>query len=1174
MDPEIVERLNEQFREMSDILSQQNASMAAQIKAMQDHAKAMNQDSNATKNSTTANKEQTNTTNELNRKQLAYMQSEEQRQAVVEATMRKFNSALQFSTGMFQELSSAVMNSTQSFQKYNGAIGMVGDSALDLGRNFGVLGTVLGGVVKASTMLVQYQLEQKDNLLRFNDELSKMGAMNAFSTNELLGLANSAGFAARDIDKILGPMQRLGSTFKQIGSGAEDSTKRFMDMVTVGSDVRQEFQRLGYSQAQLVEAQTGYIELMGTAGLSLRSFSGDMRSLQRTSLDYVKNLQILSELSGQSAEAQQQQMSAAAADMQFQLYTADMNRRIAEAATTQEKERLEQQYTLALATKAMITRTQGEEAGRGFGQLLAGGPMTQGLEVTAITGTYDELQSLARAVREGTMTEQQLARSQTEIQERLGQTINGPLRQALIVSEDAAKLVGGLSSVSEYNRLYGLPAEQLAAAALGRTEANEEGTGASAEDDLQQARNALTESEIRLRTGFDALAGKIGITGTALIGLAGAAGVAGLAIASRGALGRLGSIFSRAAPTAGAALAGTAEVGALAGTATTGAAAGASRLAGLGGLARGGARLLGKLAWPLAAGMALYDSYQGFNADTNASFGSKLMNAGSSALSGLTFGLLGSSADEIRARSQAGANDQQEQTVNQEESFIRSENSFARSVAAFGRLVALSARLVTSNAKLTKAFATSVKNFSTAIRPLTNLSRVSFGRTTRPGAVSSTLTGTEEELDLVDYIENLKTSLYQTTVGLDNMREAEVKRHNFNEMSMRQFRLSLDEASKKLDLITGRRSFEDNGGGGGGGGGSGGGLTPNSTVLDAIAQAEGTRGYNTSLGFGRYLPGGQEHNLTQMTLQQVRELGEYMRRQPGNPNSSALGRYQILATSTMLDAARALGMDLETTRFDEETQDRMAMWIANTQGLQAWEGFRRNPELRNQAQAALDSQQERQNSTSNANDAGLVALGRQLQSQGLTISGHSAFNPDGKRTTRGHSNNSRHYRDLAIDINAPGGIVEADHPEWGPRFDRLAAELEASGFSVLWRTSGHDNHIHASVGPPEGPRVRAAQGGIFDGPSSGYPAELHGGEMVAPLDTNSILMKLAKTPSDVQPVTGVTAPTQTVEREIVERLASANTEMLDVMVRKLDNMIDAIQNGNDTRDKIFKNSRV
>lgn len=128
-------------------------------------------------------------------------------------------------------------------------------------------------------------------------------------------------------------------------------------------------------------------------------------------------------------------------------------------------------------------------------------------------------------------------------------------------------------------------------------------------------------------------------------------------------------------------------------------------------------------------------------------------------------------------------------------------------------------------------------------------------------------------------------------------------------------------------------------------------------LLDNIARAEGTyrTGYDTSLGHGRFLPGGKEVKLTQMTLSQIKVLGDFMRRQPGNPNSSALGRYQIVG-STMKEAAKALGMDMDQTNFDAATQDRMAHWIARRQGLGAWEGFKTHPAERAAAAAALARQ--------------------------------------------------------------------------------------------------------------------------------------------------------------------------------------------------------------------------
>jgi len=54
-----------------------------------------------------------------------------------------------------------------------------------------------------------------------------------------------------------------------------------------------------------------------------------------------------------------------------------------------------------------------------------------------------------------------------------------------------------------------------------------------------------------------------------------------------------------------------------------------------------------------AGAMGLYDGFGGFNADEDAGFGESLGNAGSSIMNGLTFGLLGSSPQEIAAEAEA-----------------------------------------------------------------------------------------------------------------------------------------------------------------------------------------------------------------------------------------------------------------------------------------------------------------------------------------------------------------------------------------------------------------------------------------------------------------------------------------------------------------------------------------
>lgn len=83
----------------------------------------------------------------------------------------------------------------------------------------------------------------------------------------------------------------------------------------------------------------------------------------------------------------------------------------------------------------------------------------------------------------------------------------------------------------------------------------------------------------------------------------------------------------------------------------------------------------------------------------------------------------------------------------------------------------------------------------------------------------------------------------------------------------------------------------------------------------------------------------------------------------------------------------------------------------------------------------------------------------------------------------------KHPQGLAIDIDRNQARRMAE-----------AGLFQRYGFKWL----GDDDPVH----------IEMRKGGIATGPSSGYPAELHGRELVAPINQNSILEKLARTSAD------------------------------------------------------------
>jgi len=94
------------------------------------------------------------------------------------------------------------------------------------------------------------------------------------------------------------------------------------------------------------------------------------------------------------------------------------------------------------------------------------------------------------------------------------------------------------------------------------------------------------------------------------------------------------------------------------------------------------------------------------------------------------------------------------------------------------------------------------------------------------------------------------------------------------------------------------------------------------SLLDIIGQGESRGNYNA-------LVGGGSADLTHMTVAQVQELQKQMLRE--GRASSAVGKYQMVS-GTLAEQMKKAGLDPNTTKFDEKTQDLLAQQLINQAG--------------------------------------------------------------------------------------------------------------------------------------------------------------------------------------------------------------------------------------------------
>lgn len=248
-------------------------------------------------------------------------------------------------------------------------------------------------------------------------------------------------------------------------------------------------------------------------------------------------------------------------------------------------------------------------------------------------------------------------------------------------------------------------------------------------------------------------------------------------------------------------------------------------------------------------------------------------------------------------------------------------------------------------------------------------------------------------------------------------------------------------------------------------------------MLDAIASTEsGKAGYDAVLGNGRY--GTPSKAVSSMTLDEAFAFGRQVRARHGS--SSALGRYQIVGT-TMRAAQKALGVSGDAP-FDPAMQDRMARWIARSQGLGAWEGLKGNSRAMAAARAAMaqGGAQDAPNGGTSAIGAGIPGLSGNGQFDGLRIKGGQAIaggvHPlDGKGRLSSDFGMRRHPISGAlkmhqgIDLAAPAGTaVKAIR-------DGIASIGRSGDVTVKGADGSSQAYRHIVAGIREGARVAAGQ---------------------------------------------------------------------------------------------------
>jgi hypothetical protein len=622
---ETVRKLDDSMRQMSERNEQMAAAMLAMMGNMTGVGKSM-KDSTITAEQ--AAKSLKNLQKGVDENTEAEKINTEMAKKYAEA-MANFSKAATSSTTALTSMTSAVLSGKDGFEKYNNAIKNAGDAAWSLGKNFGILGTVLGGVIKGMSIVAEMATKQADDVLKATDNFSKLGGAGALTAKQVLDMGHKAGLTAANLEVMTKAAAKANTGMGGLGSTLGEGIVAFGKMTAVTSEQRQAFQRLGVSQEELMARQADYVKLQEMSGKSLASDAKSGDKLRKQSLEYAENLSRLSALTGKSADQLQGEQNAAMLEYEEIVATRiedDKIRKLKAEGRKEEADSLEKEQKARKAYITQVTNQLGKEAGLQVGKVARTGSYDSSTAGLAALGvTPDQVQKGYKGKSEEEARAGAAAFTQT-VKEKQSEKL-GQLGTALQYGgEDLGKkFFLGKESLQETGKFAERDENKANQEATNRTKGAAAGAstagGVAATDPAQKARNELTEMEIKARVKVDELVASMNpllngfnattIAATALAAAAAAAALALGVMAGKSLLGKIGGGEGKGkAGGKGKTPAPRGPDGRFVKAGAT-----ATKGAGMVGTLGKGAAGLGKIAGPAGAvvsvGMGLHSAYEG-----------------------------------------------------------------------------------------------------------------------------------------------------------------------------------------------------------------------------------------------------------------------------------------------------------------------------------------------------------------------------------------------------------------------------------------------------------------------------------------------------------------------------------------------------------------------------------
>ena len=210
----------------------------------------------------------------------------------------------------------AMKDGEQGASVYNNSINAAADAVDAFAAKFGFLGKIIGTMITAGARYAAEVNKQSDALFNSYKELSSSGLSDAGGMRNIFDNMQKFGYGIEQLGTMTALLKANSKELAAFGGTAAKGTAAFADAAgqIQRSDIGKSLQMLGKTPDDINKGIAGFVRQQQLAGVSSANIQKD---LAQRSAEYVKQLDLMSKLTGESNEALQANRESALAESAF-----------------------------------------------------------------------------------------------------------------------------------------------------------------------------------------------------------------------------------------------------------------------------------------------------------------------------------------------------------------------------------------------------------------------------------------------------------------------------------------------------------------------------------------------------------------------------------------------------------------------------------------------------------------------------------------------------------------------------------------------------------------------------------------------------------------------------------------------------------------------------------------